>query len=89
MDYTTQGTFQTIMESKRRMSENIDSEVRDTLGHQVCRPPKPIPLKAPVVGDRGTEGSGLGFSYMCRGIMPLYAHISSAYLDALQMCTHH
>ncbi|XP_076425272.1 serine/threonine kinase-like domain-containing protein STKLD1 isoform X6 [Peromyscus maniculatus bairdii] len=26
MDYTTQGTFQTIMESKRRMSENIDSE---------------------------------------------------------------
>uniref|UniRef100_A0A8C8TMC4 Serine/threonine kinase-like domain-containing protein STKLD1 n=2 Tax=Peromyscus maniculatus bairdii TaxID=230844 RepID=A0A8C8TMC4_PERMB len=35
MDYTTQGTFQTIMESKRRMSENIDSEWMHTMLSQV------------------------------------------------------
>ncbi|XP_059115840.1 serine/threonine kinase-like domain-containing protein STKLD1 isoform X4 [Peromyscus eremicus] len=35
MDYTTQGTFQTIMESKRKMSENIDSEWMHTMLSQV------------------------------------------------------
>ncbi|XP_028714560.1 serine/threonine kinase-like domain-containing protein STKLD1 [Peromyscus leucopus] len=35
MDYTTQGTFQTIMESKRRLSENIDSEWMHTMLSQV------------------------------------------------------
>ncbi|XP_036042045.1 serine/threonine kinase-like domain-containing protein STKLD1 isoform X1 [Onychomys torridus] len=35
MDYTTQGTFQTIMESKRKMNENIDSEWMHTMLSQV------------------------------------------------------
>lgn len=89
MDYTTQGTFQNVIENKRKIKESIDSQVRDTLGHQVLEPPKVIPLKAPAVGDRRTEGLALVFPYMCGDIIPLYAHISVAYLDALQVCTYH